>query len=771
MSHAIRLVLVLHNHQPIGNFDGVVEQAYQESYRPFLDVFQRYPTLRIGLHVSGSLLEWLAANHPEYLDRLAELSASSRIEIIGGAFYEPILPMLPRRDRVGQITAYSHWLLSRLGTKVRGMWMPERVWEQSLVSDLAAAGIAYTVLDDFHFKNAGLIESQLHGYYVTEDDGHLLAVFPGSEKLRYTIPFAAPGETIDYLRRIADERPGAIVVFGDDGEKFGTWPETHRHVYENGWLKSFLDAIVANEQWIKVTTLGEAFDNVPPAGKIYLPDSSYREMTEWALPAEQLARYEHVRHELEHDPRWPAVAQFVRGGFWRNFKVKYPESDEMYTRMLMISNRLAAAQIASQRGDGKVDPSEVTVPHSPGFALQQVQNGNPEPAIAPYPPIAHPHVDTSAPHAELLASAQSELYRAQCNCGYWHGAFGGIYLPHLRNAVYRHLISADNLLDQAADRTEPWVEAAHSDFNLDAREEVYLGNDRLACLFSPYRGGMLYELDVRSICHNLLATLARRPEAYHRKVLGGATNSDSQVASIHDRVVFKQPGLDQRLQYDTYPRKSLVDHFYDNQTSIQSIASGTAQERGDFVLATYEARIRRNPNRIQVHMSRLGNAWGHPLKITKGVTLEAGSSSLEVAYLLEGLPPGKPFHFAVEYNFAGMPSGWDDRYFHDGHGRRLGQLGRQLDLSSASGLGLVDEYLGIDCTLRISQPSQIWTFPIETVSQSEAGFEAVHQSVAVLPHWIVEADANGRWSVTMNLNVDTSLAESRHEKHAATAAI
>ncbi len=78
-----------------------------------------------------------------------------------------------------------------------------------------------------------------------------------------------------------------MVVFGDDGEKFGTWPETKKHVYENGWLARFFDALVANESWLKVTTLGEAVDNVPPVGKIYLPDSSYREMTEWALPCEQ----------------------------------------------------------------------------------------------------------------------------------------------------------------------------------------------------------------------------------------------------------------------------------------------------------------------------------------------------------------------------------------------------------------------------------------------------------------------------------------------------
>ena len=63
---------------------------------------------------------------------------------------------------------------------------------------------------------------------VTEDEGRVLSVFPGSERLRYTIPFAAPQDTIDCLARMADQQPGAIAVFGDDGEKFGTWPQTLR---------------------------------------------------------------------------------------------------------------------------------------------------------------------------------------------------------------------------------------------------------------------------------------------------------------------------------------------------------------------------------------------------------------------------------------------------------------------------------------------------------------------------------------------------------------
>lgn len=713
MTPTIRFCLVLHNHQPIGNFGGVFEQAYQDSYLPFLEVFEPYEDLRIALHTSGPLVEWLHENHPEYIERLAKLVHQGRIEIVGGSFYEAILAMLPPRDRIGQIGQYTRHLEQRLGANVQGMWMPERVWEQAMTKDIVAAGIKYTVLDDFHFKNAGLTEEELYGYYVTEDDGQLLSVFPGSERLRYLIPFGQPHETIDYLRDIAHRAPNSVVVFGDDGEKFGTWPDTKKHVYENGWLRRFFDGLVANKDWLLTTTLAEAVESVPPIGKVYIPDGSYREMTEWALPVNQQLEYDAIVHELEHDARFPRARRFMRGGFWRNFKVKYSEANEMYSRMLQVSERFEDA-----RREGILN--------------------------------------------ESFDQARTCLYRGQCNCPYWHGAFGGIYLPHLRNAVYNQFIAAENLLDRATNKPANFAEISAADYNYDARQEVKLTSDKLFAYLAPASGGQMYELDVRSICHNLLATITRRPEAYHRKVLQGPSNGQGDVASIHDRIVFKQAGLDQKLQYDKYERKSLLDHFWDNDVTPQAVARGEAEERGDFLKGVYEAKLRRTSDeKVQLLMTREGRANGLPIKITKGVTLLAGSNQLEIAYLLEGLPPDHPLHFGVEFNFAGLPSGADDRYFYRGHGERLGQLQTELDLQNATDLGIVDEWLGINVKWTASQPTNLWTSPIETVSQSEGGFELVHQSVCVIPHWFVRGDHEGRWSVTMTITADTSLAESR----------
>jgi alpha-amylase len=404
--------------------------------------------------------------------------------------------------------------------------------------------------------------------------------------------------------------------------------------------------------------------------------------------------------------------------------MRYPEANEMYARMMAVSRRVERLAATADLPD----PAAVT-------------------------------------------EATQALYRGQCNCAYWHGAFGGIYLPHLRNAVYRELIAADIAADRAEGRSTPWVEGTTGDFDFDGRTEIRLAGDGLEAWFAPARGGMVYELDLRDQRHNLLATLDRRPEAYHAQVLAGPGKARS-VVDASQVAKFKQEGLEQLVRYDATRRKSLVDHFWDCDVSADAIVSGAAMERGDFASGVYEASIRRNPDRIQVLLSRAGNAWGIPFTLSKAVTLGAGSRTLEIAYKLTGLPADFRQHLAIEFNFAGMPDRAEGRFFYDDARKNLGELGTRLDLAGVRTLGLVDDWLGIDARLSFADSTSgavagVWTFPIQSVSQSEGGFELVHQSVCVMPHWIVTPDRTGTWQVVMRLSFDGSRDGTRDEAAAA----
>ena len=381
-----------------------------------------------------------------------------------------------------------------------------------------------------------------------------------------------------------------MVVFGDDGEKFGTWPETKKHVYEDGWLVRFFDALVANQDWLQVTTPAEAVDNVPPVGKVYLPDCSYREMTEWALPTEQLVEYERIAHEMQDDPRWPALRRFV-------------------ARRL-----LAELQGEVPRGRRDVRPHDDGQPPRAGErrrkgAVGRRWSSRPAPSC------------TAASATAAIGTGRSAASTCRTSA-----------TPSTSS-----LIAADNVLDRAAGRPETWIEAAADDYNFDGRQEIRLANDRLMALVLPSRGGQMAELDVRRIQHNLLATLTRQPEAYHRKVLAGANSGNGHCASIHDRVVFKQADLDQRIQYDDYPRKSLLDLFYDNDATLEAVASGQAAVRAISSTPSTRPASAAIPTASRCSWSARATACGVPVRITKGLTLDAGSSTLR-----DRLPAGEP---------------------------------------------------------------------------------------------------------------------------------
>jgi len=711
------LALAFHNHQPVGNFDGTIEECFQTSYRPFLDLISRpeYASLKVSLHNSGCLEEWLERRHPEYLDQLADLARSGRVEVLGGPFQEPILAMLPSRDRIGQILTHTRWLENRLGVRVRGMWMPERVWEQSYVRDLTRAGMEFTILDDFHFKKAGLPEEKLYGYYLTEDDGQTMAVYPDSEKLRYWIPFDSIERSLNYLREIHASNPNALLFCGDDGEKFGAWPNTFEHVYgETRWLKRFFDALVENSNWLRTVTFSEARDESQPLGKIYLPDCAYREMTEWAaLPGSETT------------------------GNWRNFKVKYPETNEMYCRALAVSRRLETLQNRFRAEARTLSEADY---------CRKVQ---------------------------LLESARLELYRGQCNCPYWHGAFGGVYLPHLRNGIFRHLIAADRLLDRVAPNPEA---GTFGDFNLDGKPEFRLESDELSAFFAPADGGMMYELDVRKTGLNLLATLARRPEPYHEKIVAAVAakakaeaekalkaqktlktgeeteETDAEdLGNIRDQAVFKRAGLEKRLQYDAVLRKSLQDGFYGPDVTPDALYDGQVPTAPSFAALPYSADFR--DGKLTLFATGPARSFeGNQYTISVCKTVELTGNELKITWRLGNLPRWQTILFGTEFNFAGLPGHCADRYFYDARGK-LGDLSSRLSTKATTFLGLADEWQKLRVELEVSRITDFWTLPVETVSNSEGGYELVHQSVCVIPHWYIRAENDGEWVGEMKLRV------------------
>lgn len=318
----VNFIFGIHNHQPLGNFGWVFESAYDRSYRPFMKILEEYPGMKVAVHISGPLLEWLDKNKPEYIDFLRSLVRKGQLEIVVAGFYEPVLAAIPKEDRIEQIRLLKDFA-KKLGYDAKGVWLTERVWQPELVKSLREEGIDYVIVDDYHFMSAGLSKEELFWPYYTEDCGEVIAVFPIDEKLRYLIPFRPVEKTLEYLHSLEDGDESKVAVFHDDGEKFGVWPGTYEWVYKKGWLREFFDRVSSDER-INLMLYSEYLQRFKPKGLVYLPIASYFEMSEWSLPAKQAKLFVEFVEGLKERGQFEKYRAFVRGGIWKELLLQVP---------------------------------------------------------------------------------------------------------------------------------------------------------------------------------------------------------------------------------------------------------------------------------------------------------------------------------------------------------------------------------------------------------------------------------------------------------------
>lgn len=655
----------------------MLEDCYRKAYLPFLETLMEHPGIRVVLHYSGFLLSWINDNHPEAIEMIRSLVKEDRVEILSGGFYEPILSVLPEKDRVAQITTLSRFIKKTLGYESRGIWLAERVWEPQMPQFISRAGISYLPIDDYHFKLSGLEEGELVGYYNTEDEGSVVSVFPGSEKLRYLIPFKSVEEIISYFRVVHMRGGDPVLTMADDGEKFGVWPKTYQHCYGDGWLNSFFSELTRNAGWIETTTFRDYHERFQPSGRVYLPTASYREMGEWTLPAEASLEYEYVLEELTRIVG-ERSKQFLRGGIWRSFMVKYPEANHLHKRMTMISKQVHAAMKKDPAGGRK---------------------------------------------------ALDELWKGQCNDAYWHGVFGGLYLPHLRSALYRHLIRAEAL---AGDILQEYPKTEQADFDCDGSDDIIVSTKQLTVVATE-TGGALTELSLKKNPVNILDILSRRPEAYHSKIARASQNGSDLTRTIHEQLVLKEEGLSDYLIYDQNRRMSLLDHFLPFDTGILDVSRAEHNELGDFLHAPYSIRHDRKARDTVLTFSREGTVQGSPLHLSKTVRVTA-KEDIRVDYTLDGQFSGL---FAVEMNVSLLGSPYAS--IHAGGDTLAIQSTAVHD--DVTVLELSESYLKLKAFFTFDEAISVWHYPIETVSLSEQGIERLYQGTAFL--FVTRLDLRG----------------------------
>jgi alpha-amylase/alpha-mannosidase (GH57 family) len=637
MSKKVTLLFGVHAHQPAGNFEHVLDDAHARCYKPFIETVHRYPDFKLAVHFSGWLLDYLLKRYPADMAKLADMVARGQVEMFGGGDTEPVLASIPERDRRSQLKALSDRLEYSLGKRPMGAWLTERVWESAVGPSLADSGIRYVTVDDYHFLCAGRHVEELTGYFSTEEGGTRLDLFPISEQLRYRIPFSTAPDAIRYLESLATEDGAAAAIYFDDIEKLGIWPETYAWVYEKEWLKQFIEGVLASPL-VEAGHYRDFHAAQRTRGVVYLPATSYIEMNEWTLDADRADRFDElVRREKQHE-RYEQDKPFLRGGIWRNFLSRYAESNWMHKRMLELSARVAALD---NRASDRM--------------------------------------------RELL-------HLAQANDAYWHGLFGGIYLPHLRRGIWNSIVELEGLLDGVAPRA-----SRRKDLDFDGHDEIFFGNGLLQAVLRDDGLGAIHELDAYPLRHNFGDTLARRTEHYYRKIRDGspvAEHTGEGIASAHDRVNFRHPVAPEDLNPDPVPRSLFIDRLDGNLVTYRIGEAGTASVRLDSE------------------------------KLAKSIAIEGNRLTVEYkAHAAGGT-------LETEINLA-MPScdGFLGRYMLGG--AVPGGLGETFDWKDVTSLTLEDGVLGGKVLLAADRPVAIHAAPHKTVSQSEDGFEKIMQAVTL----------------------------------------
>ena len=771
--------LVIHSHQPVGNFGFVFEKAYRLAYEPMLALLERHPLVKCTLHYSGCLLDWIFENRPDFESRVRRLVERGQVEIMTGGYYEPILVAIPEEDKKGQIAKLSNVVRERFTYDPRGAWLAERVWEPHLAENFCDSGVEYTIVDDTHFKYAGLEDKDLYGYYITEEQGKPLKIFSTLKELRYSIPWSPVEDVISWFKEMAENSTSPILaLMGDDGEKFGLWPGTFSHCWgerekfgdgitenvisdegvsgddifghvnpKDGWMERFFTELEANSDWLKTITPSEYIGSFEPLGRIYLPTASYDEMTEWVLPPELGHKFKEIKRKLE-DAGMDDVERFLKGGFWRNYMVKYDEINSMHKKMLRVSAK-----------------------------VHQVLKG----------------LTVSFPSADRIDKVDREnmlshLWAGQCNCPYWHGVFGGVYLFHLRSAIYENLIYAENLADKLAETVfSPKgniVSYSIEDFDRDGSNEILVESPAQNIYIDPDRGGAIFEWDWKKACFNLVNVMTRRRESYHSDFLeavrddrlilatGGASKETGRAGdasseddastspeSIHsEKVRVKEKGLEKRLFYDRARRMAFTEHFFDIKTRLDDLYKMLYEERGNFAGGKYQYDISEEGEKLAVKLVKTGrymeNDVSAMVELEKEYTIYRDKARFSVSYRLRelgnGVQSGNVAHkaktermealFGVETNWALMGGTAENSFMKikvDSGREMRERLDSRGYMEGAKGVEIYLSLLNMKLTISWDENARLVWYPIETISNSEEGFERIYQGLCLFPMWKV----------------------------------
>ena len=569
----VKLIFGTYNAVPSGETEYLFEDAYQKAFKPFLTAIYNHPEFKSTLFFAGPLLEWLDKRHPEFHTVLGELMANKSIEILGGGYWEPMLPLIPSPDRVGQIEVMTTYLRKKFGKRSRGSWITGQVWEAHLASSLRSSGMDYVFLTERAFPEISGFQAETP--VIAEDQGKTVVIFPVMDSLAEQFLKVPPEHILDFMRGLEPTEEKEVVVsllldglaLGGDG--------THSVCYGEKWLERFFDAVHLSRDWLECVHPGRYIRNARfPRNKVYVPGPSYDSLMAWTRSGHSLAPVINDPGLLpEGDSKERSAANRRPRPYYREFLTKYRESSLLYAKMMhieVLTNQL--------RGD-----------------------------------------------KYRKKSAKEELWRGQEHYAYWHGPSGGIYNGRLRHSAYGALIEAEK-----ATRERGIFKAAITsvDFDMDGDKEfLYNGLNFNAYIHTV--GGTLFELDYLPVSRNYLATLSRYQEDYHPQATREQGYDCYPRHAFLDHVLHPQDGPETFKRNSDRRRSSFPGMRYTplevvrDQPRVSLTCIGPVNGDGDALEIRKTFRFRRNTLEVDYTLTNrtprtISFPWGTEINLALG---------------------------------------------------------------------------------------------------------------------------------------------------------
>lgn len=710
---------------------GLGPEAYAQYFKyrvgPVVAGLRDTPGAHMALHISGTLLRWLALHQPGATSCLKELVEEQRVELLAGGWSEPFLPALPLRDAVGQLELQSRVFTGRLGARAKGGWVSHGAWDPALVEIFSRANLAYCVIPGEAMLAAGKRVSDTTGVWLTERGGKPMRVLPSDVTLHQTAGYVPVVDLIKVLEHRRATGVELVTLGMDASELSGRLP-----VRSFGpWIASLLDALADSSHWLRMALPTDALARAHPRGRVYMPSWTPVDLAESCLGRTVDSLLGDERH-------------YLRAGTWETLLSRYEQVNRVHKRLW-----LASADAERLR--------------------RKLSRGKPELA--------------DAARARSLEQATVALYRAQGSAGWFEGPMGGVYSAAVRNGTYSSLAECESLIGKNAGDSGR-IRTLRLDYDRDGLDEILVRTPQFLAIVDPSDGGSISEISSFMVPGNVLDATVRCDEPWHeeldaytklpRLVVEEEDDDPShfELAAVamvervpEDMDPFEQEAaslseLTDALVVDRHSRGAFMDHFLGPATTAENLSRSAHEELGDFVGATYRlvSAEPAGPGELAVVMTREGKVLDRGerrmVQIKKELRFSRDRNSIEVSYdLTNRFQTTVESRFGVELTLA-LPN-------QDGTPYLLADGVEQLPLDQPGMLKNVGEIRldqggGRSVVLRLppEMHSDVFHYPVKAVVRRDGKLAAEQQGVCVVLSWPVQLWGEERRSVRFALAVE-----------------